>query len=394
MRPVILTLLTLVLAAPLPAQSIRLDVSVDELEARARRDSCDAAAHYNLAVGYMSRRQWARADSTLARATALDPQLAVAWLARSIVFDRDDNHWRDLRRRGDSASTAELRLRASYSRRAYLIDPLVDLRILGAVSQFSNYGDAVQYYYGRDFRRFDDGVRIGTQGLVEADYARSLDGLNMATIAWTQLGLARDSLPEWLIFYHGLAAAHTNQWDLAIADIGTLVARNVNAEKKDTTRAVPLRTNEYRYVLATLHQRAAHRDAAVSAFQEVAGNDLGNFMTHVQLARIFEAERNWPEAIRERRAAADINADDHTVTYDLGAALARSGQWAPAEEALLRARDMQPKYPRTWHALGVVEQQLGKTAEAREAFNRFLAIAPSRMTTQITDARTRLAQLP
>ncbi|HEY2807131.1 MAG TPA: hypothetical protein VGI92_14830 [Gemmatimonadales bacterium] len=380
-------------ATPAAAQSLHIDVPISELEARARQDSCDGAAQYNLAVGYMSQRQWVKADSALARATRMEPQLAVAWLARSIVFDRDEGHWRDLHRHGDSAATSEEKLRAGFARRAYLTDPLVDLRILGSVSQFSDYSDYYEARYGSTFRRFEAGVQSGVKGLVEGDYQGAMDGFNLASATWISLGLGRDTMPEWLLFYRGLAAAHSNQLPAAITDFTALVDRNVQAEQKDTTRATPLRTNEYRYVLAALQQRSAMHDQAVRGYRAVAEADLGNFMAHVQLARIYEADHDWESSIRERHAAVNTNPDDHSLLYDLGAAQARAGQFQAAEETLIQARDMQPRYPRTWLALGVVEQQLGKSADARTAFTQFIAIAPSRMAPQVADARNRLAQI-
>jgi tetratricopeptide (TPR) repeat protein len=395
-------LLFVALAAPLlttglGAQSIRVGESVEELEARARRDSTDAAAHYNVALGYLSRRRWNEADSALARALRLDPQFAPAWLARSVVHDRDERFWNDTRRRGpgDSARIAEIRQRVRFERRAYLIDPFVDLRVLGGFFRFEDYRDALTYYFGRDVGRFSDGMRLGLRGLVEGNAAAAFDGFEMALGAWYGMtGVRyRDSVPEYLLFYHGMAAARSSRLPAAIQDFERLVARNIAAETKDTTRFHPLRTNEYRYVLAALHQRAGDEQQAMQLYREVAENDLGNYMVHVQVARMAEAAGNWEGAITARRAAADINGDDHTMFLDLGQTLARAGRFAAAETALTRAQEMQPLDSRVAYRLGVVQQLLGKREEARHAFERFLALAPSRFTGPIADARQRLAAL-
>lgn len=390
-------LAALCLAAPLAAQTIRVSESPDELEARARRDSTDAAAHYNAALGHLSRRRWERADSALARAVTLDPQFAPAWLARSVAQDRNDRYWDDLRRRGpgDSTRITELRQRISYQRRAFLLDPFVDLRVLGGFYRFEDYSEAYRYYFGRDMGRYADGIRIGMRGLVEGEATTAFDGFELARGAWiSAVGPRyRDSLPEFLLFYHGMAAVRANRLPEALTSFTLLVARNLSEEGKDTVRFNPLRTNEYRYMLATVMHRSGDARRAATLYREVAEHDLGNYMAHVQLARIAEAAGDWTTAVLERRQAADINGDDHTMLLDLGVTLARAARFAAAESALVRAQEMQPLDARVAYRLGVVRQQLGKSAEARQCFERFLTLAPSRFTGPIADARQRLAAL-
>jgi len=43
--------------------------------------------------------------------------------------------------------------------------------------------------------------------------------------------------------------------------------------------------------------------------------------------------------------------------------------------------------------LGVIEMQLNKKDEAKNALNRFIAIAPSRFQRQVDDAKKRLGSL-
>ncbi len=364
---------------PAAAQSVRIDVPVSELEARAQRDSCDAAALYNLAVGQLSQNRFDLADSTLQRAVALDPQFAVAYFAMALVQDRNDRFWDRLRRSGgDSAVVREARRRLAFERKAFLLDPFVDVRLMGSVwkrgwvslGATSAFEQMIQGNYPRAYEEFDRVLR----------YVTDRNGL--------------DSISSGLLWLHALAAARTEHYPEAIADGEALLRQSLAHEHDDSTHTLPLRTNEYRYMLAALHQRAAHRNDAVRLYQEVVSNDLGNYMAHVQLARIYEAERNRPEAIRERQAALDANPEDHTLVYDLGATLARAGQWQQAEETLRQALQMQPRDARTSYTLGIVCQQLGKAEEARAAFTQFLALAPSRYSAQVNDARQRLAQLP
>lgn len=375
--PFVVGSLTVALAGAAAAQSVRLSVSVPELETRAHQDSTDPAAYYNLAVGYISQRHYDQADTALNRAVALDPQFALAYFALGLVQDRNDRFWRNLRRTGDTAVTSEERRRAAFERKAFLIDPFLDIRLLGSVVQ-------------RGYVSL--GVSRAVEDLATGDYPAAYEHLT-SVVHYIGGSAGLDSVAPTIIWLHALASAHTDHLPDAITDAEALLRQSLREEHDDSTHTAPLHTNEYRYMLAALHQRAGHEAEAIRLYEEVATLDLGNYMAHVQLARMFEARRDWDHAIAERRAATEVNPEDHTLMFDLGATLARAGRWSEAEDALQRASTMQPLYSRTFHALGVVEQQLNKPDDARAALTRFLAIAPSRYTAQVNDARQRLAQL-
>jgi tetratricopeptide (TPR) repeat protein len=142
-----------------------------------------------------------------------------------------------------------------------------------------------------------------------------------------------------------------------------------------------------------MQQRAGHLNEAVALFQEAHQNDIGLYTAHVRLAGIAEANGRWPVAITERRNAVNANPDDPSLLFDLALTLAKASQFSEAEETLKQALDANPRDARVAYFLGVVEQQLGKTEDARVALSRFVALAPSRYDRQIKDAQQRLAAL-
>ena len=75
------------------------------------------------------------------------------------------------------------------------------------------------------------------------------------------------------------------------------------------------------------------------------------------------------------------------------AAGTRARRHSDAEEPLVRAGEMAPRDPRSFYRLGLVRQQLGKNGEARQAFEQFIVLAPSRMATAVADARARISAL-
>lgn len=368
-----------VAGTPLAGQSIRLAVPFNQLEARALQDSADARVLYDYAVGLMSRERYAAADSVLRRAVSLNPQLADGWFALGLVRGRDRRFWNDLRRTGDAAVTAERVRRAGMTRKAFLVDPFVDVRLLATVVQRPPF--------------YPDVFVLSLSAFLEGDYGVAFYYSDMAFRHFVQRTTSYDSLPPLLLWVHGLAAARSARYREALIDIQALLNLSQARERNDSTFAVPLNTNEYRYMLAAVHQKLQENTLAIRMYEGVLANDVGNYMVHVQLARIHEAERGWMDAIRHRRLAVEVNPEDHSLRYDLGLTLSRAERWAEAEEPLEEAVRMQPAYPSTHWALGVVKLKLGKTGEARASLNRFIELAPSRDPQLIEDARRRLAEL-
>lgn len=383
----LLLVAALAVATPVlvPGQRIRLPASLSELEQRAVKDSNDAAAQYNVALAYWNAKRYDDAERSLRLAVLLDPRFAQAYLALSrLPFARRSGLWDDVAE-GKVPSEAEPLVTESDRnyQHAYLIDPLVDMKIEGAVVP----GRSVVWtlfapeLYNLFFKGFDD--------LRDGKYQEAYDRIE------TLAGLfGRDSLPAWLLWYRAIAAAHVEKYDEAKTDLVELLTRSQKRERGDSLIHVPLRTNEYRYMLAYVNQRAGSPNEAIRLYREALENDVGLYMAHVQLGNIYEGARMWEQAILSRRNAVNANPDDASLLLDLGLTLAKSGKMTDAELSLHQAMEVNPRDARIPYYLGIVEQQLAKPADARAAFTRFLAIAPSRYDRQIADAKQRLAALP
>jgi tetratricopeptide (TPR) repeat protein len=202
----------------------------------------------------------------------------------------------------------------------------------------------------------------------------------------------RDSIAGAVLWYHGLSAAHLGRYDVAIADIQTLLERGVARERGDSI-TLPFGTNEVRYLLALLAERVNQPLDAIRLYREALENDLGLYMAHVKLARIYEAAQEWDSALAESRAAVMTNPEDPSLLLDHGIILTEAGYLAAAEDTLLRAMEVNPRDSRVPYFLGVAQHAMSKTAEARATFERFLSLAPSRYQRQIRDAQERLARL-
>lgn len=389
-----LSLQCLAVAAPLSAQRLKLSASVSELEALVRRDSTDPGAHYLMALGYWSEKRYDDAERFLRQALAIDSRHAPAHLALAYLpFARRPRLWDEVYdNRVPEDQVAVLEQSDREYRHAFLIDPLVDLRILAAVTPPMPDFIDVKSYLGEAWALF-------FQGFSDCQEGRYADchGRFEALIRAINGDRYAQRIPNSVLWYKGLAAAHIGKYDLATEHFRLLMKRNVDFEKdledKGELTRVPLRTNEYRYTLATILHAAGKTSDAIILYQEVLSNDIGAYMAYVRLANIFEAQKEYERAATERLRAVNANPDDASLLLDLGVTLGKAGDFAQAEARLQQALELNPRDVRPLFWLGIAAQQQGKAADARAAFSRYVTLAPSRYERQIAMARERLTQL-
>jgi len=207
-----------------------------------------------------------------------------------------------------------------------------------------------------------------------------------------RLGEEVDSsrVPDFVLWFRGLAAAHLNDFPTAIRDFQSLHARGEEAG----TGVLSTDPVVVTYVLAWLEHRTGRLDEAQRLYQQTLTRDLGMWMAHVQLARLHEERLEWIDAIRERRLAIDADPDDPSLVLDLGITLYRAGRFEEAAPVLTQARAGLPRNFRVPYFEGYVARELQRGDQAREAFQRFLALVPSRYTGEIAEVRGRLHELP
>jgi tetratricopeptide (TPR) repeat protein len=376
------------LTCPLGAQNIKLKQSLHELEEAARRDSNDAQALYALALGYWSKKRYDDAERVLRQSVAIEPRFAPGHLALGVLPYARRPKLREEEAKGKVPEEWRHALVESrrLTRHAFLIDPFVDLRILGAVDPPQAVTMGVVkgrlVFFTNPFVAFQQ----GRYDLAFAFFDRALGAARDS--------LARDSVPSVLLWYHALCAAHLQKNAVAIDDLQTLLDRTLARERSDSLTRVPLGTNDLRYMLGLMHQRMYRWSDAVRWYRAALENDLGLYMAHVQLYKTYEARGMFDSAVVESRAAVLTNPDDPSLLLDHGILLTRDGDLGAAEDTLRRAMEASPRDSRVPYYLGIALQRAQKPADARAAFERFLTLAPSRYEPQIRDARDWVARLP
>ena len=377
-------------AGPLPARQSARPPSLAELEARVVTDSVDPIAHYEVGMAYWDDERWDAADSAFRRAVSLAPQYADAWLALSLVPEaRGEKYWKKrVKDEGAEVATAAFAEAHRFYRRAFLLNPLVDLRLYArAQLRRPRIGSIVFIIW------WHDGYRKAVTAVSKGDFERANRELTKL-VHDVRAGGDGMGLPTTVLWLRGLVAAQLKDYDAAGGDFARLTGRSFAAEQEAPAAGTAFETNDYRYALATMRYLGGRYDEAVATFRRALEFDVGLYQAHVQIARIFESREMWDSAIVARRAAIDANPDDGSLVVDLGATLALAGQESEAESVLLTAAERVPLDPRAAYLLGVVAVRRGHSDVARRSFERFLAIAPRRYADQVAEVRQQLASLP
>ena len=374
-------LLLAILACQPSASLAQNPDSLIELQRRATADSNDPSAHYNLAMAEWDRKDWDAAEASLRTAVRIAPAYADAYLALSaLVSARGEKHWKQIaRERGDSVVRLALRESFAFYRRAFLLNPLVNLRPLGR-------------YSGPDLRiapRWFQEFKKGVTNLYRGDYAEAYRQLDRAVSESERVGVT----PDVLLWHRALAAAHVDSFDVAAGDFRELTTRAATTEQQHPDRVSPLLANDYRFFLSTMLYLGGYFNEAVAGYRQVLENDLSLYVAHVELARMYEASDMWDEAIAERRRALDANPDDPGLMVELAATLLRRGHRDDALPLLGRAGELNARDARVPYLLGEAAIEAGDDDEARRQLTRFLSIAPRGYTPQIASVRSQLEGL-
>jgi tetratricopeptide (TPR) repeat protein len=380
--------------------------ALGELAARARADSNDAQLNYQVARGFWQQKDWDEAEHYLRQAIATAPQYAEALLALGqLPIMRGEGYWKRYEtQNGHAALDSALDRYSEFQRRAFMINPLVDLSILGEVklSEFVslgtwNWGTATyKVWWIKPFRR-------GATQLHQGDVAAAFGTLD-SLLHDPKFGPLPTAVPNTIYFYHGLAAARMKNWDAAINDMAVLTGRAVQREKdieEQRSRPrqlfeMPLRpypTNDYRYALGTMLFLAGRYHQAAPVFQRVLELDLSFYPAHVQLARMLEAQGDWTGAITEREQAVATFPEDGTLYMELAVTQVRAGRLDDGIQTMRQAMKVNPRDYRIPLLLGEMLVSAGRGREAREPYEHFLATAPLRLTDQMTQVKASLAQI-
>src|ERR1700752_1805401 len=354
--------------------------SLQDLAARARADSNDPVAHYNLAAALVKRGRHRDAERPLREAVGIDPQYAPALMLLANVNVSLRSGQLFWVKQGRHILVGQIDTRADETsllhRRSFLIDPLVEdgqpHRVPVPVAWRGTFDQA--------FRAYDEGrwtdASAGFQKVIDRT-VRPSDSTKV---------------PPAALWFRARCALKLGAYDAAIPDLEWLLRLRMQDSLTERNWN-PFAGEELRYILAYVHQQAGRWDEAVSRYQALLELNLGLDGAHTHLAEIYSAQGRWNDAVSERVRAIQSNPDATSLYFNLGATLSGAGRHEEAIASLERYVASYPRESRAFYMIGVGQMSLGHADSARAALTQFLGLAPSRYAEQIDDARRRLGTL-
>jgi tetratricopeptide (TPR) repeat protein len=202
-----------------------------------------------------------------------------------------------------------------------------------------------------------------------------------------------DDVPGFVLWARGMAAARMRKDTAAINDFQALLNRTLKVEQRDEIIPVPLRTNEYRFILAAIHEQAGDTAKAVTMFREAATADLGLDMAHVRIANILHSRGDFAAELQEREGAVASNPEDPVALFELALLLFDAGELDVAAGHLEHARQLGPRDARFPYLLGVIAEAQQRPADAKQWYQLCVGLAPLRLAQISSDASRRLGSL-
>ena len=375
----------------LAAQQIPVPFPLKVLQESAVRDSNDAMVHYMVALAYWNEKRFEEAERSLRLSMMLDPKFAEPHLALAYLpYARRPKLWRE-EQGGKIPEEWKARMEESDReyRRAFFLNPFVDLRIIGAVTPH----DAGIWRF--DYPELYDLIQKPYDDVFTGRYVEAYQGFEQLERRWGVAGHGR--LPRNVYWFKALSAARIGKVDKALEAIDRLLEEQEKHEKeKENDKKIvftQLRTNQYRYIKAILLQAQGRKDDAIALFRTVLEQDIGVYMAHVRMAALYEESKQWPDAIAERQYAVNANPDDPSLLIDLGVTAGLANDLDLAIDALGRAGEANPRLADAAYWTGMVQLVRRNPEEAKRSLTQFLAIAPSRWQGKIEAAKQRLGEL-
>jgi tetratricopeptide (TPR) repeat protein len=385
-----MALLLAVVSDAMAQKKPKSTAAIDSLERRASADSNDAAVLFQLGRALLEQGRHDEAERRFRQAVQVAPGYAEAYLALAAVpQSRGDEYWKQREKRDGQGRVESTWLEAAkFYRLAFLLDPLVDPGLIPRADErvtLSVDGMNYRVWWVFPLAKAINAFRAGKY----EDAERRCDKL----VEESEGGLEGTDLPGAVLWFHALSAAHLDDFNQAATDFTILMNRAVREAQSTPLQAMPLLTNDYRYMAAIMHYSIGHGQIASLLFREALTVDPSLYMAHSDLARMLEEAGAWNEAVLERQRAVDVNPENSELLTDLGVTLTRAGKPEAALAAFDQGAQMNPRDPKVAYHAAVTALQLGRKDVARSSLERFLKIAPSRMASEMSEARRHLAAL-
>ncbi|WP_148561725.1 tetratricopeptide repeat protein [Pontibacter korlensis] len=118
--------------------------------------------------------------------------------------------------------------------------------------------------------------------------------------------------------------------------------------------------SEYHRVLGQIYSEIGDQDEAINSLIDALKWDRKNGWALLMMGNIFARHhRDIGTALKYYKEAAKANPEDNITLNNIGAIMLQAGRNKEAIDFLLQAKDINPDYPNTYHALAMAEESEG-----------------------------------
>ncbi len=330
--------------------------------------------HFQLGYAYVGLKRSAEAKTEFARAVALDPKMAAAYLNLGLVLmDSDPAAAAEAFRHAAELQPTESRPRFlagfSLEHAGQFPEAVEQYRAALALSP-KDY--EAHFALGRVLLRSNDAAGAEAQFReavsLRGDSAPARLGLASALLAQKKYEAASDALAEYLKlnpqdrsahFDRASALLNLSRYDDALAELDRSDAGGApSGEALKMRGEIYMQQKKWKEAGDTLKQAAS----ASPQDSEIAG----------WIGRVDIELRDYPSAVRILEQAHAQNPQSADVLRDLGDAFYLNEKYSAALEAMDRLAKLETPKPGSWFVRAICYDKLSRKAEAIEAYQKFL----------------------
>ncbi len=365
MRTLAVTLISLLVAAPLAAQKAP--------KLPKEMDPNDWVSYYDYGMELINRHP-DKAEKYFIYASKLEPSVAEPLVARYAAWWRKRPEMWKMWLKGDKMIQKDkgVRRTVGWLDQAKLLNPFVKT----TVTIYAIPDDIAEYITaGND--NWDRGWYNFTQG----KWRRAARAFS----AWL-----KKHPNSWSARYmRGQAYVHLHQWTEAEADFTQLV-NSIDKFRTKNMLVGDLRVPDLYYALGWMYRLSGEPDKAKEAFHKTFEEDLAFYLGHMHYANFLLQEGDTTQALAEYQQAVELNPKDEVLQYNYGTLLMNVGQPEEAVKHLETAIKLNKVYPLPYFNKALCHERLGETDQAKKMYSEFVVRAPGRYSQQIEAAKSRL----
>lgn len=360
---------------------IKINKSIEELEAAIQEDPNNPVAYYNMGVGHTAEKQYEDALEYFHKTLEIEPHFSDAYFAIYCVeFAKDKELYRKAFEDEEHDPETKKRINEvrSYLDYAIVYDPFFDWKLSTILLERRPYSD------NPFIQMLIDKVYDGLVQFRIGNYEKAVEKFDYLI----------ERKPEFrqAYLFRGIAQAQLGKYEEAIRDFQLLIDK-LEELNKEKVLPIYLNPDELYYFIAFAYFKQENLDKAEETFKKVIMENMGFYMAHYQLSNICKKREDYVEALKELNAAIIANPNDAMFHFSKGVCLNTMQRDWEAIQEYKQAISINPRFPKPYYTLAVILESIGNKEDALKNYKAFVEKAPKNFSDFTEKAQIRIKSL-